>query len=278
MAARDVDGAANPRQVFGGMLRYYRNRAGLPLDQLGARVYMSADMVGKVEKGQRAPTIAFTKSCDAVEELGTGGALLELREMLKDFFRQWSYPGWFADWPDKEATAKLLRLFVLAVVPGLLQTEDYARAVFRTLGITDDEIDELVAGRMARQAILAQDKPPMLMALLDEYVLRRPVGGRDVMWGQINHLIEMGKRPNIVLQVIPASLGAHMGMQGAGFDIADFEGAPSVAYQDTAVRGQVIEDPEDVESLKVLWDTIRGEALPRTASLALLEDIAKTWT
>ena len=122
---------------------------------------------------------------------------------------------------------------------------------------SDDETDERVAARMDRQVILARDKPPMLWVLLDEGVLRRPVGGNGVMNEQIRHLIESAGRPNIVIQIIPAGVGA---------------------YQDTAARGQIIEDGDDIGAISLLWDTLKSEALPRSASLELLEEVAKTWT
>jgi len=267
----------SPLGVFGAELRYYRNRAGMSQELLAGRVFCSADLIAKIEKGQRTSSVTLTGALDAVPELRTEEALTRLRGHLKDAFKFRAYPGWFHDWPDKEAAAKTLRSFEPMVVPGLLQTADYARAVFRTrVGDTDDEIDELVAARMERQAILDRDKPPMLWVIITEAVLRFPVGGTSVMRDQVNHLIEMARRPSIVLQVIPTSIGAHEGFRGP-FTIAELEGAQSVAYQDTAVRGQVIEDAEDIASLVVAWDTIKAEALPRSASLALAEEIAKTW-
>jgi hypothetical protein len=241
-------------------------------------VFCSADLIAKIEKGQRTSSVTLTGALDAVPELRTEEALTRLRGHLKDAFKFRAYPGWFHDWPDKEAAAKTLQWFEPMVVPGLLQTADYARAVLRTrIGATDDEIEEQVAARMERRAILDREKPPTLWAIIAEVVLRFPVGGTSVMRDQVNDLIEMARRPNIVLQVIPTSIGAHEGLRGAGFVIADFDDAQSIAYQDTALRGQVIEDADDVASLVVTWDTIRGEALPRSASLALVEEIAKTW-
>jgi transcriptional regulator with XRE-family HTH domain len=264
--------------VFGAMLRHYRTKAGMSQEQLGGRVYCSDDLVGKIENGQRAPTEHFTASCDAITELKTDGALTELRVLLKDYLKERAFPGWFHDWPGNEANAKTLRTFELVAVPGLLQTEDYARAMLRTqVMASDDETDEKVAARMDRQVILARDKPPMLWVLLDEGVLRRPVGGNAVMAGQVRHLIESAGRPNIVIQVIPASVGAHQGMSG-NFVIADFEDAPPVAYQDTAARGQIIEDADDIGAISLLWDTLNSEALPRSASVALMEEVAKGWT
>jgi hypothetical protein len=131
---------------------------------------------------------------------------------------------------------------------------------------------------MERQSILAQEKPPMLWSIVDEGVLRRPVGGRGTMAGQVLHLAGMSQRPNVVVQVIPAGAGAHEGLRGGAFMIADFGDAPSAAYQDTAARGQIIEYSDDLISLTVLWETLKAEALPRSASLELIQEVAQTWT
>ncbi len=279
MAVRDEENGSSPRRVFGGMLKYYRARAGLSQEQLGARVYLSSDMIGKIEQGQRTPTDQFITACEAVPELEANGALRELREQLKDQLKSGPYPGWFANWPDREAHAVKLRSFELAVVPGLLQIEAYARALLSDrIGSDPGDIDEKVAARIERQQILDREHPPELWVLLDEAVLHRPVGGPDVMREQLKHLCEMARRPNIVVRVLPASLGVHDGLPGAGFVIADSDGAPSAAYQDTAVRGQVIEDADDVRVLAATWDRLAAEALPQRASLSLIEDVLETWS
>ncbi len=280
LSPRDADpaAAASPRHLFGAMVRYYRTRAGLSRDQLGARVYLTGDMVGRIETGQRTPSDQFIGACEAIPELGTNGALAELREQLKDQLKSGPYPGWFENWPQYEATARTLRWFELVAIPGLLQTEDYARAMLSTqVMATREEIEEMVAARMERQAILARDKPPMLWVILDEGVLRRPVGGTWVMKDQLRRLADHARRAAVVLQVIPLSAGAHQGMSG-NFVLAEFDGAAPVVYQDTAARGQIIEDAAETEGVSLLWDTLLAEALPRSASLALVEEVAKTWT
>jgi transcriptional regulator with XRE-family HTH domain len=215
MASRDFDSAGSPLRVFGAELRHYRTRAGLSQDQLGARVYCSGDLVGKIENGQRAPARKFTADCDEIPELDTRGALMRLWEHLQDHMRYRAYPGWFHDWPGKEAEARTLRAFEPLLVPGLLQTENYARAVLRTrVGDTDDEIEEMVSARLGRQALLARDRPPTLWVIIDEGVLRRPVGGADVMREQLGHLAEAARRPNVVLHAVPAAVGAY---EGANF-------------------------------------------------------------
>jgi transcriptional regulator with XRE-family HTH domain len=278
MRARD-DASASPRRVFGAMLRYYRTRAGLSQDQLGARVYLSCDMIGKVEQGQRTPSEQFVDACEGIPELAANGALRELRDQLKDLLQQRAHPGWFADWLGKEAHAVKLRSYELAVIPGLLQIEAYARALLSDrIGSNPGDVDEKVTARMERQEILDREKPPELWVILDEGVLHRRVGGSDVMREQLERLAEMARRPNIVVRVLSASLGVHDGLPGAGFVIAEFDDGPSAAYQDTAVRGQVIEDADDISVLADTWDRLVAEALPRRASLELVEEVLSTWT
>jgi transcriptional regulator with XRE-family HTH domain len=275
---QDANSGASPLRVFGAELRHYRTRAGMSQEQLGARVYCSADLIGKIENGQRAPAEELAAACDAVPELGTGGALTRLRELLRDYLKQRAYPGWFHRWPDKEAEAKTLRWFELVAVPGLLQTKDYARAMLRTqVMASDDEIAEMVRARLDRQLILERDVRPMLWVILDVGVLRRPVGGTSAMRGQLARLADAARRPNVVVQVIPLSAGAHQGMSG-NFVIADFADAPPCVYQDTAARGQIIEDPDDIAAVTTMWDTLHSEALPRAASLELVEETATIWT
>jgi transcriptional regulator with XRE-family HTH domain len=278
MPSRDVDRAGTPLGVFGTELRFYRTEAGLSQADLAAKVYASHDVISKIETGERPPAEDLVPLLDAVAELDTRKALTRLWKQLRKSLKYRAYPGWF-DWPDKEAAARTLRNFELVVVPGLLQTADYAHAMLADrIGSRNGDADEIVAARLDRQTILERDTPPELWVVLDEAVLRRPVGGSHVMREQLNHLIEMARRPNIVIQVIPASVGVYEGLRGGAFVIADFDNAPSVAYQDTALRGQTIEAADDVAALMAIWDRLRAEALPRSASLKLTEEVAKTWT
>lgn len=163
--------------------------------------------------------------------------------------------------------------------PGLLQTGEYARAVLSTrVGATEEDIEEAVQGRIARQRILDRDNPPELWSIIDEGVLTRPVGSGQIMRGQLKHVAEMVSRSHIVVQVIPLSAGAHQGLNGGAFVVADFDGAPAVAYQDTAISGQIVEDEDQAAGLAYLWDMLRLEALPRAASLKLIQEAAEQWT
>jgi transcriptional regulator with XRE-family HTH domain len=258
------------------MLRYYRERAGLTRPELARQVCKSVSLIQAIELGQRVATAEVTEDLERV--LPADGALARLRDEIGDGLSYQVFPAWFQDWAFKEAEAATLRFFEPLVVPGLLQTGDYARAIFRTrFRITNDQIEERVAARLKRQEILTRDDAPALWVILDEWVLRRPVGGRHVMYEQVNRLIGAAQEPHIMIEIISADAGAHEGVAGA-FAIADFEDSPSVGYQEGAVRGQPVEERQDVASLDLTWAMLRGDAQPRAASLALLEEAAKSWT
>jgi transcriptional regulator with XRE-family HTH domain len=273
----DLDGT--PQGVFGAELRYYRERAGLSQTDLAALVNISHDVISKIETGDRPPAKDFPERLDAVPRLDTRDGLARLWGNLRKGLRHRAIPGWFQPWTHFEAQAVTLRWYEPLLVPGLLQTVEYARAVLRTrIGDTDDEIEEMVEARIARQATLSKTKPPTVWTVLDEGVVRRPVGGAYVMQEQLGRIAEAARLPNVVIQVVPLNTGAHEGLRGGGFIVAQFKDHPPVAYQDTAVQGQIIDGPDDIASLMVMWDTLQSVALPRAASLELIEEAAKSWT
>jgi transcriptional regulator with XRE-family HTH domain len=268
--ARDNDHSA--LALFAAELQAARARAGMSRDELAARINYSPSLVGMVESMRRVPRLDFAQRCD--EALATMGTFARLHEHL----RTAPFPSWFRPFAQHEAEATSLRTFELVLVPGLLQTADYARAVLSTrVGASEDEIDQLVAARLERQAILDRDDPPVFWVVIDEGVIRRPVGGSDVMGSQVEHLAEMAGRPGVVIQLIPRDVGRHAGLLGA-FVIADFAKAPSIVYLETSLTGLVVERPEDVAAVTLRYDTLRTEAMPRAASLELLREVAKTWT
>jgi Domain of unknown function (DUF5753) len=194
------------------------------------------------------------------------------------FFATSAIPDWFREWPDIEADAVTLRWFEPLIVPGLLQTQAYARALLRTRpDSTDEEIEAMVAARMDRQAVLAREKPPTLWIVLDEGVLHRPVGGPMIMGEQLAHLAGMTRRPNVIVQIVPASAGAYEGLRGP-LVLASFASGTDVALQDAALFGQLIESDAGIAAVRAAWDTIKSEALPRSASIELIEKAAERWT
>jgi transcriptional regulator with XRE-family HTH domain len=277
MPARE--NAQSPRHVLGRMVRYYRGKAGMSRPEVAAAICKSVSLVESIERGERVATEDVTADLDRV--LGAGGDLIQLREEMAEGISYQPFAAWFQDWvEDIEPRARRLRTFEPNLVPGLLQTEDYAKAVFSArFGITQEEVARRASSRLKRQEILSTDDPPAFWAILDEWVLRRPVGGRYVMADQMRRLIEAARRPRLTIRIVPASVGVHAGLDGGGFTIADFADGPNIGQQEGAVHGgQPIQAIKELEALEVVWDTLRDEALSRTASLELLEEVAKSWT
>ncbi len=267
------DSQVSALAMFSEELRRARAAAGLTQDQLAEKIAYSPSLVAHVETGSRAPSVDFARRAD--DALRTGGLLSRLQPLV----RSEAYPAWFRDWVEIERDATSLRWFEPLLIPGLLQTEEYARAVLQAANPAcgDDEISRLVGARMDRQAILTQDEPPLLWVIIDEGVLTRPVGGARVMREQIDHLIQAARLPKVMLQVVPAAAGAHPGLAGQ-FAIASFHGSPDVAYLDNALAGQVAERADDVSRVGLLYDILKAEALAPRASLDLVRKAIETWT
>src|SRR6266853_3969573 len=194
--ARDNDHSA--LALFAAELQAARARAGMSRDELAARINYSPSLVGMVESMRRVPSLDFAQRCD--DALATTGTFARLHAHL----RTAPFPSWFRPFAQHEAEATSLRTFQLVLVPGLLQTPEYARALLSTrVGAAEDEVDQAVTARLERQAVLDRDDPPLLWVVIDEGVVRRPVGSADVMQAQVEHLAAMAARANDVIQVIP---------------------------------------------------------------------------
>jgi transcriptional regulator with XRE-family HTH domain len=273
---REIDGTASPLAFFGAELRRLRMETGLSQEQLGQRIGYSGTMVGKIETGERAPSEDLAEGCD--EALGTKGLLAR----IYDLARRWDggYPSWFAGWMDRERTATSLCGWEPLLIPGLAQTADYARALFvawQSGDTNDGEIEELVGARMERQSIFSQPKPPEAWLIIDETVLHRRIGDTKTMYDQLGQLAAMAKRPNILIQVLPAAAGAHVGLLGA-FAIASGNGADTV-YTESPDEGQTTELPTVAAKLTRTFNILRGEALPQEASRELIMKTAEErWT
>jgi len=273
----DADRAGTPAGVFGAELRYYRTRAGLSQKDLAAEANVSHDVISKIETGERPPAEDFPPRLDAIPELDARGALTRLWDHLKKGQRKRLH-GWFQEWADIEAEATVLRWYEPLVVPGLLQTEDYARAILsaRPDGNLDD-LDDQVAGRLARQAVLDGPDAPQLWCVLDEGVLHRAIGGPKVMRSQLYRLAEAAEHPKTTIQVI-RSAGAHAGLL-AHFVIADLDARPPVVYLETAAEGHVTDSPAVAAHVALSFDRLRAEAESRASSRDLIRKVAEEqWT
>jgi DNA-binding XRE family transcriptional regulator len=184
-------------------------------------------------------------------------------------------PGWFADWLTREREATSIRIWQPIIVPGLLQTADYARALFvgERKSLDDEALEELVTARLARQAIFDKPVAPHLWVVLDESVLHRLIGTPKTMHDQLAQLADLSERPYISIQVIPASAGAHAGLACA-FLIGSTDSEPDLLLIE-AIEDETIRDQEVVRKAAVAFDLVRGDALPRGSSQDLILKVAE---
>jgi hypothetical protein len=192
--------------------------------------------------------------------------------------RNLPFPPSFRSFAPYEKDSTALYIFEHSLIPGILQTPEYARAVLEmNPNTTDEEVNERVAARLARQAILEREDPPapVLWVLLDQNVLIREVGGPKVMRDQLTHLARMARCPNITIQVIP-NVGAHPGLLGA-FTIADLDGSSSIVNLEDIADGRVAEDTATVPLVTLRFHSLRSEALPKGASRTMIESEIDRW-
>ena len=271
-AKRDLDPGASPLHFFGAEVRRAREAAGMTLADLGAVVPCDASTVSKIEAGQLRPTERFVAACiETFPPLEWLGRFYEESQLWGDG----AIPRWFEDWLNAEREATTLRIWQPLLVPGLLQTADYARALFLggLLNPSEDAIDQLVAARLARQSIFDRPDPPNLWIVLDEAVLHRLIGTPKTMYDQLLQVADMSMRSYICAQVVPASTGAHAGLAGS-FYIASVRGKPDLLYMD-AVEGVTIERSALVRKATIEFDLVRSDALARNASRDLILKVAE---
>jgi Domain of unknown function (DUF5753) len=202
---------------------------------------------------------------------GTPGTFERLERRLSNV----PFPAAFRSFAGHEAEATALRMFEHSLIPGLLQTPDYARAVLETKpNATDDAIDGDVANRLARQSVLTRQEPPVLWTLIDEGLLYRPVASPPVMHDQLLHLVEMSRLPNITIQLVPYDARGHSGLLGA-FVIADLSNGASIVFIEDVTGGRVSEDAATVAEVALRFDALRSEALPKNASRTLIGRVAE---
>ncbi|MFD5308219.1 helix-turn-helix domain-containing protein [Streptomyces ardesiacus] len=261
-------------RAVGKQVKLLRERAGLTQRELGDRLGYSEDLVSSLERGRRTPQREFLEAAD--ELLGAGGvltAVIEDIEKAKAKARV-RHPAWFRDYARLEANAVEINFFSMITVPGLLQTEDYARVTFavRQPLWAEEIIEQRVAARMTRQEILTGWPPPIVTAVIDEAVLRREIGGRKVQEEQLRHLLRIGQLRSTTLQVLPLGCDENPSVDGP-FVLLTPKGKSQVAYLEVQGASHLITDPEEVRILAARYGAIRGQALTPRESLALMQEL-----
>lgn len=259
------DPAQSVLGFFGAELRRMRMKAGWSQAALAARLYCTDSLLSKIEAAKRMPSEELAQRCDEVFE--TDGHFARLWPLVISY----AYPAWFRPFIELEEQASAIRSFQHSLIPGLLQTEEYARAVLA--GGRPENLDALVFARIHRQRILTRPEPPRLWVVLDERALRRRIGGPAVMRAQLARLLQAMETPRFVVQVIRSDVEVHPAH--SAFASLVFDEGPDVLYVEGFYEGQLRGEPEAVAMAQHVYDLLKSVALSPEASADLISIVMK---
>ncbi|MBX6168704.1 MAG: helix-turn-helix domain-containing protein [Thermobispora bispora] len=266
------------RRELATALRGLRERAGLDSTKVSRKMEWDPSKISRIEGGR----FKRINPRDVLDLLTVYGVTDEReRQALAQLARESRARGWWNEYgdvfrselPDLEAGATGIRSFEALCLPGLLQTPDYAEAMFRGLGIGDhDQLARRVAARMARQEILNRECPPQLQVMIDEAAFCKLVGGRDVMREQIHQLIHVASWPNVEVRMVPNSIGAHPAMCGS-FTILEFESHSAIVFSETPIGPVLSEKPDEVDQYASVYQRLAEVALSPEETLTVMADM-----
>ncbi|MCX4747831.1 helix-turn-helix domain-containing protein [Kitasatospora sp. NBC_01287] len=272
MARRKTDQDALTRSLvlFGVELKFHRERQGLSQQDLATKVHCARSLIGMIETGQRAPADdEFPRRCDEV--LNTGGSLGRMWTSILD--EEAKAAKTLDTYTEIEQAATAIRHFQLQWLPGLLQTEEYARTLFELdIPGQPDAIEDRLSVRMSRQNRLSGEDSLMYTALIDESALRRTIGSPALMRRQLEHLLTAGERPNVVIQALPFSAAGAYPFD-ASVIFFDLPEEPLIAYIEALNYGQVVSVARDVAVRARRFEMLRSHALSVRETRALIRSI-----
>ncbi|MFE0727863.1 helix-turn-helix domain-containing protein [Streptomyces antibioticus] len=259
-----LDPGASPLDYYGFELRRLREAANLTQRQLGDVLNYTGSLVGQIETARKVPTVEFSERVDAA--LVTGGLFSRLVELVL----RSQLPAWFRQVAELQARATEIYSFELGMVPGLLQTPAYARAVLGAIDGTD--LDDRTGVRLARQRIFEKGEPPLFWIVLGEAALAQEIGGSETMRGQLERLLSLRSDPRINIQVLPFSAGAHAGLTGS-FDIYRFASDPTIVYTEGYGSAHPSANPDTVKGCSLRYDHLQAAALSLKDSAELIRRV-----
>ncbi|MFD5874671.1 helix-turn-helix domain-containing protein [Streptomyces sp. NPDC060322] len=254
--------------VFGQHLKLFRVRAGLERAEFGAMTGYAASSIASFEQGRRIPQPKFIDQAD--ELLDAGGVLKASKEEVA----RAQYPAFFRDAARLEAEAVELHVYDTHVVNGLLQTEEYARAVFtmRRPLLDEETVEQRVTARLARHKIFERRPQPTISFVIEESVLRRPLGGTNVMRGQLEQFLLYGRQRNVDIQVMPTALVDHAGVSGP-FTLIETKEGRRIAYVEVHKESRLYTERRVVREFEEQYGLLRAQALTPRESLNLVEKL-----
>ncbi|GAA3755863.1 transcriptional regulator with XRE-family HTH domain [Spinactinospora alkalitolerans] len=251
---------------FGAEAKRMRTNAGVSQDQLSKTLRVSPALLSAIERGTRTAKRHHAEALDAA--LNTGGSLTRLWVNLSN---QQDVPDWFRDVVVLERQAAEIREYQSILVPGLLQAEEYARAVIRSSRPWDDveQVERSVESRMNRREVITRTGRPLLWFVLDEITIRRIVGSQEIMHDQLEHLRKLAEDGVVRLQVVPLSTLNHPGLCSP-FRLMSFDDRPSVAYAERLKGGELIDATDQVRECNTIFGSLQAEALSPSASVEMV--------
>ncbi|GAB2950774.1 helix-turn-helix transcriptional regulator [Streptomyces pseudoechinosporeus] len=253
-------------EVVGGVIKFYREAAGMRAAEFAEAMGYGEDMVRKIERGTRIPRLEFLYQADEV--LNAGGAIAALRTHTEKA----RYPRKVRELAQLEGRAVELLWYRTHNLHGLLQTPEYAKALFETRqpALSPDVVARETDGRMARKAIFEREPAPTLGFVQEQVTLERPIGGKMALRRQLEHLLEVAQLRNVTFQVMPTDREDHAGMDGL-IDVLKFMDGTAVGRSEGAFNGRPVSSPRDLRILELRYGMIRAQALTPRESLAFIE-------
>jgi len=272
---KDPDASANVPSFYGAELRFKRELAGLTLEQLAEGSFRGVPFLSQIERGERRMPLDLARHVD--ERLGTDGFFQRRCEDARKA-RQSGHAEYFADVAEMEQHAESIEDWAPMIVPGLLQTAAYARAIMKAAmpRASDEEVEKRVATRMARGELFDSENPPAFWAVLDESLIHRRVLPDEGMAELLEHIVEVVKTTRSILQIVPETAAAHPFMMGMT-RVMTFPDAPPVVYVESLHSGQLIDYPALVKQYRQSYDLLRAAALSPEASLAMIQAAAEDY-
>ncbi|MBO2463452.1 helix-turn-helix domain-containing protein [Actinomadura violacea] len=273
MGSRNEPYEAPAIQAFASELTAWREKAGLSKTALAETLGYTPQWICQVEAAKSIPSKDFAENLDTYFK--TNGVFERQQKRIIETRHMAILPPGFTEYQQREAEASQVRVYQLTLIHGLLQTEEYSRAV---IGHNQDvdTVERLVAERLKRQELLTRENPPYVWFTLDEAALRRKIAGPEIMRSQLAHLLDLDERPNISIDIVPQREGYYPGLAGS-FTILTFMDAPDVVYGEIAGQGMLIQEPRVVADFAVRYNSMRGDALRVEESRALITSVMEEY-
>ncbi|MGW4237101.1 helix-turn-helix domain-containing protein [Streptomyces sp. NPDC004749] len=275
MNRKELNPESSPEAAFGARVRSSREARGWKQEDLAERMEYSSTHISAVETGRKMPTFRFARSADRA--FGTG-------DSADTFERQWreirhgSLLEGFPEYVGYEGRAVEIRLYEIGIIPGLLQTPDYARVLAESAvqrgAISPEQASERVSFLMERQEALERKRPPMVFVVMDESCVRRTVGGLDVMGAQLERLVEFAARPNTMLQMAPFDIGERRPFD-LPVNLLTMADRSVVAYAESQAQGHLDREATSVLPILTAYHQLQAEALSQAASVAVIKEARK---